>query len=319
MARRVISIILISAFICGGLGFIIIFEGKTELVKNWWADFSKQNEKLPLSPFHTRRVDSSRLIIRDANQVIFKDRRLFWSGENAIASPILSKTGVVKKFVITKGGNGYSDQVDAKVIGAMSENIILGDVLTKNGKIIELPLIRGSRWNEEPLAFIKGDTEPYTGKIEKSFSNGQIMEEDSYLNGKLHGTSKRFKNSGIPVFEKDYFNGKKSGTHIYWYSNPIEPADYIPQPGNDGNIIQTLWQYLQEQAKKKFKDQHPSKDSNDWIVKNFRLAGGSFQVRQLEHWKDGLKNGLWEGFESDGKKTFKDEYELGKRTKHKNF
>tara|TARA_B100001248_G_C27345060_1_gene438289 strand:- start:95 stop:1054 length:960 start_codon:yes stop_codon:yes gene_type:complete len=319
MARRVISIILFAALISGVLGFIIIFEGKTELVKNWWADFSKQNEKLPLSPFHTRRVDSSGLIIRDANQVIFKDRRLFWSGENAIASPLLSKTGVIKKFVITNGGNGYSDHVDAKVIGAMSEKIILGDVVTKNGKIIELALISGSRWNEEPLAFIKGDAEPYTGKIEKRFSNGQIMEEDSYLNGKLHGTSKKFKSSGIPVFAKDYFNGKKTGTHIYWYSKPIEPTDYIPQTGNDGNILQTLWHYLQDQAKKKFKDQYPSKDSNDWIVKNFRLQGGSFQVKQLEHWKKGLKNGLWEGFESDGKKTFKDEYELGKRTKHKNY
>ena len=89
MARRVISIILFAALISGVLGFIIIFEGKTELVKNWWADFSKQNEKLPLSPFHTRRVDSSGLIIRDANKVIFKVRRLFWSGENAIASPLL--------------------------------------------------------------------------------------------------------------------------------------------------------------------------------------------------------------------------------------
>ena len=319
MARRVISILLIAALISGILGFIIIFEGKTDLVKNWWADFSKQNEKLPLSPFHTRRVDSSQLIIRNANEVIFKDRRLFWNGENAIASPILSKKGEVKKFIITKGGNGYSDDVDAEVIGAMAENIILGNVRTKNGKVIELGLIRGTRWNDQPLTFIKGDAEPYTGKIERNFSNGQIMEEDSYLNGKLHGTSKRFKNSGIPIFAKDYLNGKKSGTHIYWYSKPIEPTDFIPKTGNDGNILQTLWQYLQDQAKKKFKDNYPSKQSNEWVVENYRIEGGSFQVKQLEHWKDGLKNGLWEGFESNGKKTFKDEYELGKRTKHKNF
>ena len=96
MARRVISIILFAALISGVLGFIIIFEGKTELVKNWWADFSKQNEKLPLSPFHTRRVDSSRLIIRDANQIIFKDKRLFWSGENDIAYAILLRACVFK-------------------------------------------------------------------------------------------------------------------------------------------------------------------------------------------------------------------------------
>jgi antitoxin component YwqK of YwqJK toxin-antitoxin module len=319
MARRVISIILFAALISGLLGYIIIFEAKTELVSNWWTDFSKQNEKLPLSPFHTRRVDSSQLIIRGANEVIFKDKRLFWSGQNAIASPVLSKTSIVKKFIITNGGNGYSDDVDATVIGAMAENIILGNVLTKNGKIIELDLIKGSRWNEEPLVFIKGDEEPYTGKIEKNFSNGQIMEEDSYLNGKLHGTSKRYKNSGIPVSAKDYVNGKKSGTHIYWYSKPIEPTDYIPEIGNDGNTLQTLWHHLQEQAKEKFKNNYPSKESNAWIVKNYRLEGGSFQVKQLEHWKDGLKNGLWEGFESDGKKKFKDEYELGTRIKHKNF
>ena len=109
--------------------------------------------------------------------------------------------------------------------------------------------------------------------------------EDSYLNGKLHGTSKRYKNSRIPVSAKDYVNGKKSD-FVMRYSKPIEPTDYIPKIGNDGNTLQTLWHHLQEQAKEKFKNNYPSKESNAWIVKNYRLGGGpsSKTTRTTEKW-----------------------------------
>ena len=40
----------------------------------------------------------------------------------------------------------------------------------------------------------------------------------------------------------------------------------------------------------------------------FKLEGGSFQVKLLEHWKNNLKHGLFEGFDAKSNKTFKDEY-----------
>ena len=43
------------------------------------------------------------------------------------------------------------------------------------------------------------------------------------------------------------------------------------------------------EAKVKFVKEY-GHESNQWVVKNFKLQGGSFQVKQLEHWKDNLKN-----------------------------
>ena len=47
------------------------------------------------------------------------------------------------------------------------------------------------------------------------------------------------------------------------------------------------------------------------------MAGGSFQVRLLEHWENNQKDGLFEGFDRFGNKNFKDEYNMGIRIKHR--
>ena len=36
-----------------------------------------------------KKEDSSKLIIHDAHQIKFSDKRLFWRGENAVGKPLL--------------------------------------------------------------------------------------------------------------------------------------------------------------------------------------------------------------------------------------
>ena len=55
------------------------------------------------------------------------------------------------------------------------------------------------------------------------------------------------------------------------------------------------------------------------MIEAFRLKGGAFQVKLLEHWKDNRKNGLFEAYDRFGNKRYKDEYNKGLRTSHRIF
>lgn len=319
MIKRIIFTIFLSSLFCVTIGFLIIFEGKTSLINEWWADFTRNNESIPLSPFNSRKVDSSKLIIHDAHQIKFSDKRLFWRGENAVGKPLLNSKGKLKEIIIINEGRGYSTDVEARVLGGISDEFDLTDVETHKGKITKVKVSSAGEWISEPLAFVAGEKDPYSGKIETRHLNGQILKEESYLNGRLHGITKKFDVSGIPIFEKEFRGGMKSGTHIYWFQSPLDPSDYEPKVGKDGDLMPNLWLYLHDQAKTKFADEYPSEKTSQWVLNNYKLKGGSFQVKQLEHWKDNLKHGLWEGFDEFGNKTFKDEYKLGLRTKHKTF
>ena len=40
-----------------------------------------------------------------------------------------------------------------------------------------------------------------------------------------------------------------------------------------------------------------SAKSNEWVVSRYKLGGGSFGVKLLEHWFENKKHGLFEGFD----------------------
>ena len=97
-------------------------------------------------------------------------------------------------------------------------------------------------WISEPLAFVAGEKDPYSGKIETRHLNGQILKEESYLNGKLHGITKNLMYQAFRSL-KEFRKGMKSGTHIYWFQSPLDPSDYEPKVGKDGDLIPNLWLY----------------------------------------------------------------------------
>ena len=76
-----------------------------------------------------------------------------------------------------------------------------------------------------------------------------FFEEIQFLSGKKHGKHTRYRDKGIPLFSHDYENGKKNGTHIYWYPYPLDPDNYVSK----GDIkYASLWTEINEKAKKKF-------------------------------------------------------------------
>ena len=317
MKKLIPVTIILTVIFC--FSYLIIFEGEITKVKSWWSDLSRNSENLPLSPYKTRIEDAQNLIIEGANQIFISDTKLFWKGYGAKADVYLEKDNYPGGIIVRNGGQGYSKNVRVSVTGASSQNFEINDINIVNGTVKGLNFNKLSTWSREPLAFIKDEKEPYTGKVVQKYFTGQIIEESSYLAGKLHGKIKQFNIDGSPKCEKDYVQGKKHGTHIYWYEKPIDPSDYIPKTNSIGEKPPTYWLHLKDDSKENYNISTEMDEANKWVLKTYRMNGGSFQVKLLEHWKDDLKHGLFEAFDKIGNKKFKDEYKDGLRVKHQIF
>jgi len=302
--------------ITAGLAFMILFEGKFTTFEKWWDVQTRNSSTIPFSPYRKYIKDSSLVYFKEANEIKFQDRHLFWKGSEAVAKPELTKDNKIVKIIILSGGFGYSSKVDALVTGSGGQRFKLGPVNTKDGKIISVGVIENSFWNHTPLLYHGEDDFPYSGTIVTKYRTGQIIEETQYLSGKKHGMQKRYNEKGVSIYSKEFVNGKKHGTHIYWFEQPIGPDGY---KSPDGKQYASLWMEVNELAKEKFKENTGSPKYNQWVISKFKLAGGDFRVRLLEHWNKNQKHGLFEGFDKLGNKTFKDEFKYGLRTKHKTF
>ena len=315
------SLVLSAIFLATALfTFFILFDGNPSKVFLSWQDWTRDSPSLPYSAYKTRRVEASNLTTLSANKIIFKDNHLFWQGKGARALPELTNDGLVVSLVVVKQGKGYSNSVEASVVGAQGTKFSLGQPVVKNGCIQSVPIIKTSKWNHYPLTFYRSETEPFSGISETTLPSGQIIKEEPYLLGMLHGKSLKYDASGIPVYSKDYLHGQRHGTHIYWFQDPQDPDSFKSLKSRSGDLLPSLWAKIRDDAAGKFGENNlGSGKANKWIVEKYRLAGGEFQVQLLEHWKYDRKHGLFEGFDYLGNKTFKDEFKEGLRIKHRIF
>ncbi len=316
--KKLIKITLAVCILFCGFAYLILFEAKFENALNWWAKFSRDSQSLPYSPYKIRKEDPTFLRIEEANQVKFIDKHLFWKGTGAIALPELTKSGKLVKLVMQSNGSGYSNRVEAKIIGCMNHNFKLGKVKVNNGKILGVEILESSTWHSSPKAFWGDEKLPFSGTTQELFSNDQVMVQKQYLAGLLHGKWETFKFNGLKVSSKEYIHGKKHGTHIFWYDDPQQPETYVYK--RNGIITPgTLWMEVNEKAKEKFGQDYGSAECNRYVLSLFYKEQGYQQVRLLEHWDNNKKHGLFEGFDEFGNKTFKDDYKFGLRIKHRTF
>jgi hypothetical protein len=301
------------------LGFIIIFEGNVGKLSIWWKGITRNSDWIYYSDYRERRVDSDTLRFREANSIVFIDKHLFWKGKGAIAKPKLTVENDLLGITLKSGGSGYSEQVAAKVTGAMAHEFELDPVLVVKGKVMNVGIKESSAWNFVPLAFCGDEKFAFTGTAEEKYPSGQIIEESKYLSGVKHGKVRKYNEKGIPLHDKDYVKGQKHGTHIYWYPEPLDPDDYKPSKGKDSEVLPTLWLKLRKDAKEKFGAGFGGQVANKWVVEKYKLKGGKFPVRMLEHWKNNLRHGLFEGYDKDFDQTFESEYDEGQRIMHKSL
>ena len=79
---------------------------------------------------------------------------------------------------------------------------------------------------------------------------------------------------------------------MFWLPKTVDPAGYTPKRSPDGDLLTTLWTSLHSEAKEKFGKEYGNHESNQWVVNKYKLQGGSFQVRLLEHWKENVKQDI---------------------------
>ena len=317
--KAFLSICLSALFASSVLAYFILFDGNLAKLTAWWQEIARHSESLPLAPYKNRVVEKSSLRIEDANEIKIIDRHLFWKGSGAKIVPVLNKNSYLNSLKIIDGGYGYSSSVDIHISGAGSEQFKLGEPEVVNGVVKSIEVIKSSKWSDEPLAYAFDEIYPFSGIVKNEFPGGQIIEQIPFLSGKIHGTIKRWNEYGLPLSNREYLHGKKHGTHIYWFEFTNDPQDFTPIKSENGEIFPTLWIKLQEEAKKKFETNFGSHEANEWVTFNYRRQGGDFPVRLLEHWKDNVRHGLFEGFDKFGNKTFKDDYQMGHRVKHNTF
>ena len=309
--KKGLLLLSIIAVTFAGSAFLLLFEGNIKNASTWWESFTRNKDWLPFSPYTNRIENADNLRILDATQIKIVDNHLFWNGSGAIIAPEINQQGMLISLQIKNGGTGYSQDVEAKITGSGQSNIQVGKISVNNGKITDIQLKKKSIWHLLPTAFWGNENLPFTGIVEKKFPNGQNLTVQQYSNGLLHGVSKRFTPKGLPVYKIEYHKGLKHGTHIYYYDIPINPD-------SDQKSNKSLWAEINESSYK----ENASKDIsqiNENIIEKFRLKGGSFQVKLLEHWKNNQRDGLFEAFDRYGNKMYKDEYKFGLRTYHRTF
>jgi len=295
-----------------GSAFLLLFEGNIKNASTWWESFTRNKDWMPYSPYTNRIENADKLRIMDATQIKIVDNHLFWNGSGAIIVPEINQKGILINLQIKNCGVGYSQDVEAKITGSGQSDIHVSKISVKNGKINDIQLKERSNWYLLPTAFWGNERLPFTGIVEKKFPNGQNFTVQQYSNGLLHGVSKRFTSKCLPVYNLEYYKGLKHGTHIYYYDIPISP-DSVGESKN------TLWTEISDS----YNDlEEVSKDIskvNEDLIETFRLKGGAFQIKLLEHWKNNRKDGLFEAFDRYGNKMYKDEYKLGLRINHRTF
>ena len=312
------------AFLSVALFAFFLQFGSIDSFATSWRAFSNGSTWMPFSPYASRVVDASKLRRYDATHVVFEDQSLFWKGIDAIAVPKLNANGELEELVLSTGGSGYGSKVIAIIKGAGADQFILGEVKVRDGHVIAVDVLKAGKWYDSSRMFYDGERLPFSGVAEIKYRNGQLMEQRKYLVGQLHGKWSKWKNNGIPLFEREYDHGNKHGTHMEWYGEPIDPKDY-KSGGEEGAQLEkktyvSLWVEVNEKAKEEFDGKQASQQEiNDWTINTYQQKGGSFAPKLLKHYEHNQRHGLFEGYDEKGNKIFKDEYIEGKRVDHKTF
>ena len=296
------------------LAAIFNFAGIDGFAASWRA-FSNGSTWIPFNPYGNRVEDSSNLRRFEATHVVFEDQSLFWKGTGASAIPKLNGNGELEQLIMDSHGWGYGSVVVAKIVGAGANQFKLGEVKVRDGRIVAVDILKTAKWYDSTRMFYDGERLPFSGIAQIKYRNGQLMESRPYLEGELHGKWLKWKENGIPLFAKDYVRGLRHGTHMHWYGKPVDPKEFVPNP--DGYA--SLWTEVNDLAKQKFEGEYPSLESNEWVVETYKDKGGSWGRKSLENYDNNRLHGLNEGYAVTGEAIFKDEYQTGKRIKHKSF
>lgn len=89
--------------------------------------------------------------------------------------------------------------------------------------------------NRNEIAFLPKANEPFTGKYETYYPNGQKQVEANYKNGKKNGLETEWREDGQKIIETNYEDGKINGLETLWSEDGRKKIETSYKDGQETN------------------------------------------------------------------------------------
>ena len=96
--------------------------------------------------------------------------------------------------------------------------------------------------------------QPYSGKIFRNFSSGNIRSKGTMKNGKLHGVTLEYWENGQVQFETTHRNGKKNGSDTWYFENGTLLLESTYKDGKENGLFKMYHENGQLKGEVTFKD-----------------------------------------------------------------
>ncbi|NJK87280.1 MAG: hypothetical protein HC906_16165 [Bacteroidales bacterium] len=160
-------------------------------------------------------------------------------------------------------------------------------------------------------ALLVGQTEPgknqtdskglKQGFWEKKYSNGVLMYQGKFKDGKPVGQMKRFYEDGTPKAVMNYSeNGDFAEATLYYQNGAISSFRVYRNEKRD-----STWKFYSYYTKNLISEEKYDNGLKTGFSVNYFDNG---TISEKTEWKDGKKNGLWEQFFEDGSLRLKSNY-----------
>jgi len=83
------------------------------------------------------------------------------------------------------------------------------------------------------LTYLKGESEPYTGKGKAFFPDGKPMKEVEFIGGKEHGLMITWYENGNKSYQANFVEGEYDGEVIAWTTNGVRQSVSVFKNGNE--------------------------------------------------------------------------------------
>ncbi len=146
----------------------------------------------------------------------------------------------------------------------------------------------------EGIAYIPNDPLPFTGLLQKFYTNGKKEQETNFKDGKANGMDTSWYENGQKQLEGNYKDGKKIDLITSWYENGQKQSEINIKDGKANGLTITWHKNGQKKGEANFKD-----DELNGLVTTWHENG---QKEAEANYKDGKKNGLSTSWYDNGQK-----------------
>ncbi|MEI6706009.1 MAG: MJ0042-type zinc finger domain-containing protein [Methylococcales bacterium] len=154
------------------------------------------------------------------------------------------------------------------------------------------------------IIYIPNSDEPFTGKYQEFYSNGQKKREASYKDGKLDGLITGWFENGQKELEGNYKDGKQDGLATGWHDNGQKQVEENHKDGKQDGLATGWYDNGQKEWERNYKD-----GKQDGLTTWWSENG---QKKSEENYKDGKLDGLSTWWFENGQKKYETNYKDGK-------